>query len=102
VTGRLVGGARRSVLWMFRNRHTDQITVAQFPNVALTVFLVSEVVDRVGSTGRGFHQTIAWIGAAALAWWAVDEVVRGVNPWRRLLGLAGCALVVTDVMGLAR
>jgi len=22
----------------------------------------------------------------ALAWWAVDEVVRGVNPWRRCLG----------------
>jgi hypothetical protein len=24
----------------------------------------------------------------ALGWWAVDEVLRGVNPWRRLLGTA--------------
>jgi hypothetical protein len=21
-------------------------------------------------------------------WWAVDEIVRGVNPWRRFLGAA--------------
>ena len=102
MTGRLVGVAHRSVEWLFRNRRTGQITVAQFPNIALAVFLASEVVDRVLSTGTRVHQTIAWIGAAALAWWALDEVFRGVNPWRRFLGLAGCALVVTDVMGLAR
>jgi hypothetical protein len=21
-----------------------------------------------------------------LVWWAVDELIRGVNPWRRFLG----------------
>jgi hypothetical protein len=94
--------AHSSVEWLFRNRRTGQITVAQFPNIALAVFLASEVVDRLPWTGTHFHRPMAWIGAAALAWWAVDEVFRGVNPWRRFLGLAGCALVVTDVMGLAR
>jgi hypothetical protein len=48
------------------------------------------------------HRIVAGAGLAALTWWAVDEVIRGVNPWRRVLGLAGCALVVTDVIGLAR
>jgi len=26
------------------------------------------------------------LAAGALIWWAVDELIRGVNPWRRLLG----------------
>ena len=41
--------------WLFRNRQTGEITIAQMPNAPLIV-------------------------------WAGDEVLRGVNPWRRLLG----------------
>jgi hypothetical protein len=26
------------------------------------------------------------VGTAALLVWAIDEIVRGVNPWRRALG----------------
>jgi hypothetical protein len=26
------------------------------------------------------------VAALALGWWALDEIGRGVNPWRRLLG----------------
>jgi hypothetical protein len=43
---------------------------------------------------------IDWIGVAALAWWAVDEVLRGVNPWRRFLGLAGCVFALAGLIAL--
>jgi len=26
------------------------------------------------------------LATAGLVWWAIDELFRGVNPWRRLLG----------------
>ena len=40
------------------------------------------------------------MGAGGLAWWALDEVIRGVNPWRRVLGIAGCAFVIACVISL--
>jgi hypothetical protein len=34
------------------------------------------------------------LGALALAYWALDEIIRGVNPWRRCLGAIVLAGVV--------
>jgi hypothetical protein len=33
------------------------------------------------------HTTARFIAAVALVWWAGDEIVRSVNPWRRVLAL---------------
>ena len=35
----------------------------------------------------------------ALTWWAADEVIRGVNPWRRVIGVAGLVFVVLRLVG---
>jgi hypothetical protein len=84
--------------WWFRDRTTGELVVAQFPNAALWILLGSIVV-RAFVTGDALLASIAgWVGTAALAWWALDEVTRGVNPWRRLLGLAGCGLVIVRVL----
>ncbi|HEY5251535.1 MAG TPA: hypothetical protein VIJ09_07735 [Acidimicrobiales bacterium] len=93
---------RRSVAWLFRNRRTGQLTIAQFPNAPLWIFILCVVADRVLPGTSTAHRILAWLGVAALAWWAADEVIRGVNPWRRFLGLAGVALVVAQVARLAR
>ena len=71
--------------WLFRNRRTGRITIAQFPNTALWLFLVATALRWLFSTGRP-GATLTVLATAALIWWAVDELVRGVNPWRRLLG----------------
>jgi hypothetical protein len=80
--------------WLFRDRETDRIIVAQFPNPALWAFIVSVVLRWVVPAGTVAHRVLEGIKIVALAWWALDELFRGVNPWRRLLGLAGCLMVV--------
>jgi hypothetical protein len=78
--------------WLFRDRRTGRIVVAQWPNVALWVFIVAGVVRRwVPATGV--------VATVALLWWAVDEIVRGVNPFRRGLG---AVVAVSTVVGLVR
>jgi hypothetical protein len=88
--------------WLFRDRRTGRITIAQFPNVALWIFLASVVLRRIGPSHGALRTVFGAVGVAALAWWAVDEVVRGVNPWRRLLGVAGCAAAVAGLVALVR
>jgi hypothetical protein len=74
--------------WFFRNRVTDEITIAQFPNAALWVFLGATVARRIVEKSRPLGRVFGWVALAALLIWAVDEVLRGVNPWRRVLGAA--------------
>ncbi|MDQ3946079.1 MAG: hypothetical protein M3357_13195 [Actinomycetota bacterium] len=72
--------------WFFRNRSTGRITIAQFPNVPLALFLVASVLRWLLDPAGSLDTTLRVIATASLIWWATDELVRGVNPWRRLLG----------------
>jgi hypothetical protein len=92
------GGASAVVDWWFRDRRTGRIVVAQFPNLALWIFLATVVLRWVVPEDSGAFTALRGVALAALAWWAIDEVVRGVNPWRRLLGLAGCAIVIVGLV----
>jgi len=85
---------------MFRSRDTGRITIAQFPNVALWIFLATVALRWVVSGGTALRTAVDVVGVAALGWWAVDEVIRGVNPWRRVLGLAGCAFAIAGALAL--
>jgi hypothetical protein len=84
--------------WLFRNRETGGITVAQAPNPPLAILLVTIGLRLVVPDGSSAESALGWIGLGALAWLALDEVVRGVNPWRRLLGLGGCLLVISGLV----
>lgn len=72
--------------WLFRNRDNGRITIAQFPNVPLGVFLGATALDRLFDPAGSVGTAVRALGTAALLWWAVDEILRGVNPWRRFLG----------------
>ena len=88
------GRARAAFDWCFRSREDGRITIAQPPNVALWIFIAAWLVRLVLPEDSAARSTVGWIGTATLGWWAVDELVRGVNPWRRVLGAAGCLLVL--------
>jgi len=79
-------GLRRPIDWLFRNRTTGQITVGQFPNPALWLFLAATAARWALPSGGWADTALGDVATLALLWWAADEVLRGVNPWRRLLG----------------
>jgi hypothetical protein len=82
------GAARRALRWAFRSRRTGRLTVVQWPNVPLWVFIVASVAVRVVHPSGRIHQVARVVAVVALLLWALDEMVRGVNPFRRLLGAA--------------
>src|SRR4051794_34545749 len=79
---------RRAANWLFRNRTTGEITIAQWPNAPLVVFAVAAVAARLVSAPDALHTAFTVISTVALAAWSVLEIWKGVNPWRRLLGAA--------------
>jgi len=72
--------------WLFRNRHTGELTIAQVPNAPLIVFLVAVVVRLLLHPSGTVGTVVGALATVALIVWAGDEIVRGVNPWRRMLG----------------
>ena len=88
---------RRFLLWCFRNRETGAITVAQTPNLALSVFLISTAILWLGHPNGAISTGMKVAATGSLIVWALDEVVRGVNPWRRFLGIAVLIFVVSRV-----
>jgi len=95
------GPVRSAFDWLFRDRERGGITIAQFPNLPLWIFLGTVVGRWLGPEDSRAFTVLQVVGLAALAWWALDEVIRGVNPWRRILGLAGCLVVISGAVTLA-
>ena len=70
--------------WWVRDRR-GRLAVAQWPNAALGVWLAARVLAGAGLTSLD-EQTLRGIGTGALVVWALDEVLRGASPFRRVLG----------------
>ena len=92
------GHALAVIDWLFRDRATGRLVIAQFPNPPLWVFFATVVGRWFVDEGSTAHDVLRGIGLAALAWWAVDEIVRGANPWRRLLGVGGLVVVASGLV----
>lgn len=84
--------------WLFENRGTGRITVGQFPNRSLGLYLLATVVRVLAGSRTGTGEVAGAVATGALMWWAADELVRGVNPWRRMLG---AGVLVGQVLRLA-
>jgi hypothetical protein len=81
------GIAGRTLHWLFVNRRTDRITVAQWPNIPLLLFIILSIALRFIHFRGDTETVLRALAVAALVVWAGDEVVRGVNPFRRILGI---------------
>ncbi|MEP7035147.1 MAG: hypothetical protein ABI934_06140 [Actinomycetota bacterium] len=74
--------------WMFRSRADGRITLVQLPNWPLGVWLLASVVMWLAHPKGLVGGSLFVLASAALTLWAGDEVLRGVNPFRRLMGAA--------------
>lgn len=82
--------------WLFRDRRTGKFAIIQRPNVPLIIWMIATLL------GRLIHNSILMtIGSISLLVWALDEIVRGVNPWRRFLGAAVAAALVIHTVASA-
>jgi hypothetical protein len=84
--------------WALRDRRTGRIVVAQWPNAALVVWMAASVLRALSDPDGAWGLALRVVATVALSWWAVDEVVRGVNPWRRLLGAVVFAGLVVSLL----
>jgi len=89
--------ARRLFRWMFVNRRTGRITVAQWPNIPLAVFVLLSIARRLTGPSEQLATALRVATWIALATWAVDELARGVNPFRRILGSVVLLAVFADL-----
>jgi hypothetical protein len=80
--------------WLFRNRRTGGLTVVQLPNATLGIFLAATAVRLLASPHGRVRTAVDLVGNVALLCWAGDELIRGVNPFRRMLGGVVLAIVV--------
>jgi hypothetical protein len=88
----------RSFNWLLRSRDNGRLTVAQWPNVALAIVITIDVARRLMHTHGAVDQTLRWTGAGALVWWSLDEIIRGVNPFRRALGIVVLARLIIRIV----
>ena len=93
------GPFRRVVDWLFVDRRTGGYTVAQWPNVALWAFLAATAALRVFHPAGTVGTVLRVVEDGSLLVWAGDELLRGVNPFRRLLGVV---VLAATVVGLVR
>jgi hypothetical protein len=83
--------------WALRDRRTGRIVVAQWPNTAL-MWMAASVVLALSDPNGAWGLSLRVVATVALGWWAGDEVIRGVNPWRRLLGVVVFAGLVVSLL----
>ncbi len=81
----------------FRNPETDELVIAQWPNLPLGIFLAATAVRLAFRPDGDAGTAVSVVGGVSLTWWAVDEILRGDSPFRRVLG---AGVLLTSVLGL--
>jgi hypothetical protein len=74
-----------------------RLAVAQPPNPALGTWFVARLLEWAEVTSLD-QATLRGIGTGAVLVWAVDELLRGASPFRRLLGAVVLAGQLTALL----
>ena len=77
------------------------VTVAQFPNPPLIVALLAAVVSWVAGDGS-IHEVARAVFYVAITVWAWEEATRGVNVFRKTLGVGVLIYVVVGLTTVVR
>lgn len=83
--------------WMFRSRETGKITLGQPSNTTMKLLQRTTLVGVLLPKSR-VRTGFSVVAVTTLAAWGADELLRGVNPFRRAQG----ALALVGIVYLAR
>jgi len=87
-------------LWdKFWRDKNGQVVIVQMPNIWLIAWLVLEVVSLL-SFSHSVELITWWVASAALGIWSLLEIFRGVNYFRRVLGLLIAVMTLLTVLGI--
>ena len=70
------------------------LVVGQYPNPPLLVALAAAVVSWIAEEGGTIHDVSRAVFYVALTVWGWEEASRGVNSFRRALGVIAIAYVI--------
>ncbi len=95
---------RRAFDWFFRDRRSGAVVIGQWPNGPLWIFGAAAALEwLLAATAPGLPAPVfaglRVVALLSLIVWALDEIVRGVNPWRRCLGAAVLIGIVVSLLG---
>ncbi|PDT90445.1 hypothetical protein CO669_09675 [Bradyrhizobium sp. Y36] len=88
---------QRLFRWFFRSRETGAITIAQWPNLTLWIVIAAGLLLWIWPSAGKASVGLTIVAKGGLIIWGADEIIRGVNPWRRCLG---AAVVAYEIMTL--
>jgi hypothetical protein len=91
---------RLLIVWLAYQRLTElsfprRFPIAQFPNLPLSIALLAGAAGHF--LGAGALAYAASVSYLALTIWAYEELVHGVNWFRRLLGLGFVIFLIVHV-----
>ena len=89
---------RRILLWLFRSRETGVITIAQPPNLVLWIVIVAAALRWMWPSQGTYNICMTVVVTGGILIWAADEILRGVNPWRRFLGMAVAVYEIASIL----
>ncbi|MDF0579888.1 hypothetical protein [Bradyrhizobium yuanmingense] len=89
---------RRFLDWFFRSRETGAITIAQWPNLILWIVIVAGLLLWIWPSAGRASVVLTIVFKGGLMIWGADEIIRGVNPWRRCLGAAVVVYELTTLV----
>jgi hypothetical protein len=90
---------RRALAWFVRDPRTGQRVVMQLPNIPILLYFATVAGRWFVDDASTLDGMLLWAGTILLAWWSVDEIVRGASPFRRVLGAIVAVYVVVGVFG---
>jgi hypothetical protein len=95
---------RRVFDWFFRDRRTGAVVIGQWPNLPLWIFgAVAALEWLLEALAPGLPAPVfaglRLVALLSLTVWSLDEILRGVNPWRRCLGGVVLIGIVVSLLG---
>lgn len=75
------------------------MALVSWPNPALSVWMVTVVIGWVGALPPRQDEAVHAAGQGALIVWALDELLRGASPVRRVLGAGVLAWQLFRLLG---
>lgn len=88
---------RDPVGWATTSRESGEVVLWQAPNRLALLSTAGAALTVVAPAGSPVRRAAAATTAVVATWWGVDELARGVNPFRRAVG--GAAVLAIAAAG---